>query len=481
MQIVDVNNLLFSTLLPALLFFCARKKNRSKIMLVFSLCYIIFGSTTIIYQKSNLDYQFKGLGSSDFILTVGFVVVAFFAFYMFLSYSTSSNPLRDYVNLKQFSNKNIDKRALFLLPFCLYCLLEVVVSQSIEFDAPTSQGILIVFYAGFLWTLGYYIGQETREKDRFVAKVFLVIASALSIVIIVSLIKCVFFESFNLESIKYLTSNNQYIFSSAQSASDYVLLFSFMLFPLLTSNHRTIAFTSRVAYIILFVLNILTWSTTGITASFIALIIWLFLTFRRKIFSILSNRKLTVFFIFVGLIVVMICMFFHVLHHKSYNERIVLADHAFISFTQHPFFGIGANNFISTISKPLGYLETCHTSVMVFIVEFGIIGAFLFFLPFAYSFVRGFAQVRTGSPYGISLVAVLPSVLFLLLSDYRLTTSHELLLLVFVISFLLGECKLREHHPSLKFAVPKSLVIPSSLITVALLIVTLVCVILLKI
>jgi O-antigen ligase len=151
----------------------------------------------------------------------------------------------------------------------------------------------------------------------------------------------------------------------------------------------------------------------------------------------------------------------------------------------HPFFGIGANHFIADVSSQStvegAQLIPVHNSVMMFIVELGIVGAIALILPLCYVFFRSFAQVRSGSHYAISLVSILPAVLVMFLSDYSMTSNSKFVLLIFVLAFLYGQCRLRENHPALRIKNTKRLYISSSVLTVVIIIISFLVVFVLKV
>jgi O-antigen ligase len=114
---------------------------------------------------------------------------------------------------------------------------------------------------------------------------------------------------------------------------------------------------------------------------------------------------------------------------------------ALLQFADTPWFGVGPANYVRVVGMRDALTAEgwpVHNAFMLQIVELGIIGALLFFLPLLYMFVRSILAMRLVSrqgDYARAVVAYLPAFVLISWTGWGMLAPGMAALLFFCLAF----------------------------------------------
>jgi len=106
----------------------------------------------------------------------------------------------------------------------------------------------------------------------------------------------------------------------------------------------------------------------------------------------------------------------------SVNKRMSLIYMAKIFFYEHPFRGIGLNNFAARYTKTVTYVGYAHNNFWEIAADLGIIGVLVYYWFYIYLLIRHFKQILLGNKLSILFFSY---VLILLLTEYGQVSYYD--------------------------------------------------------
>lgn len=106
----------------------------------------------------------------------------------------------------------------------------------------------------------------------------------------------------------------------------------------------------------------------------------------------------------------------------SVSKRMSLIQMAKLFFYDHPFRGIGLNNFAARYSKTVANVGYAHNNFWEIAADLGIIGMAAYYWFYAYLIIRHFKQIFTGNKLSILFFSY---VLILLFTEYGLVSYYD--------------------------------------------------------
>jgi len=107
---------------------------------------------------------------------------------------------------------------------------------------------------------------------------------------------------------------------------------------------------------------------------------------------------------------------------SSVNKRMSLIYMAKIFFYEHPFRGIGLNNFAARYTKTVTYVGYAHNNFWEIAADLGIIGVLVYYWFYIYLLIRHFKQILLGNKLSILFFSY---VLILLLTEYGQVSYYD--------------------------------------------------------
>lgn len=221
------------------------------------------------------------------------------------------------------------------------------------------------------------------------------------------------------------------------------LLLPYILYRFLQTKefNKTIIFFTL--YILFLSTIVLTMSRISFTVSLLGVIVYVLLRVKRS--KQLTHKIILPVFILsiITFLPININRFisFITLQDSSFSERIVLTKASLIMSAQHPFVGVGLNNFIFHLSQFLNtkattpLLQPVHNTYLLILSELGIIGLFLFL----YLLLYAYKQIQKKHPplTMLQTTSLFQIILLLAFDHYFYTLWQSSLLFTVFIAFMI--------------------------------------------
>lgn len=345
------------------------------------------------------------------------------------------------------ARKKIDSYPWQFLPFLLFAaVMTIAVWGNTVYQW---SGFIHILLGVLAWMLGV-IGGRFVSRDTSTGTFLLVAVSAVVIgEAFIAILQVAGFDIFELSgrTAELMGDRANGTFFHPNKIGQMLIPLMLLVLPYVRSATRPVRLLALTTMLFGFVAVLLSGSRTNSVALLLVVVAWVALS--RKDLGFLRLERLPKFVVpsvaVVATLGVLSVFFSRLVQDGTDEARGHLLQAAFEQIARTPWLGVGLNSYVEVVGQ---YDELTaagwpvHNILASMIVEVGIVGAILFFVPVAWSFVlawRARGAGGTRADFAKTYVAFLPALLVMGSLDVGLITDSNLVVWFIVSGFCIGQ------------------------------------------